>query len=428
MNIFPGKIARTGLVLILITFIGLGVWAATAPIQGAIIATGLVKTDANRKTIQHNEGGIVKSILVRDGDAVVPGQPLILLEDANVSASFQLLRGTLDAELARQARLQAEATVATHVDFPAELTGRRSEAAVKPLMDRELALFNTRRAILLEQTRLLDSQIDDIIDESKALKAHKGVDEGAGRSAEEELKLYETLREQQFVSAARLLSQQRLVAEYLARSEQHNANLARAEQRIKELRLRIVGLRNDYNQTAVEGLKESSVKINELRERLLPSADALKRQAITAPVAGRVLGLRVHTPGASIGPREPLLDIVPEDEPLLLEAQTGVDSIKQLHIGQETDIRFTALPYRTTPLVLGKVSYISPDVLFDEKTGIPMYQIQVRPDSDSLKAAGISHLDPGMAAEIYVRTESRTTLEYLLKPVTSTLMRTFREQ
>lgn len=428
MHTHPGKLAKYGLIFVLATFIGVGIWAATAPIQGAIIASGLVKIDSNRKTLQHNEGGIVKSILVRDGDAVVAGQPLILLEDANVSAGYQLLRGTLDAELARQARLQAEATDASQIDFPAELTQRQADATVKQLMSREVALFNTRRGALLEQTRLLHSQTEDITQETKALQAQLSAEQGAGNSASEELKLYESLREQQFVSAARLLAQQRLVAEYSSRQEQRNAELARAAQRIKELRLNIVALRNEYTRSAAEGLKESSVRINELRERLLPSQDALRRQAITAPVAGHILNLNVHTPGASIGPREPLLEIIPEGESLLLEAQTSVDSIKQLHIGQEADIRFTALPYRTTPLILGKVSYISPDVLFDQKTGIPSYQIHIQPDATSMRAAGITSLNPGMAAEIYVRTDSRTTLEYLLKPVTDTIQHAFRER
>lgn len=428
METHPGKLAKYGLLLVLTTFLGIGFWAATAPIQGAIVTVGLVKIDTNRKTVQHNEGGIVKSILVRDGDAVSRGQALILLEDANVSAGYQLLRGALDAELARQARLEAEATDKASIQFPTELNGRHKDETVRRLIATETALFQTRRNALLEQSKLLQTQITDITREMQALKAQQAAEKGAGDSASEELKLYESLREQQFVSTARLLAQQRLVAEYQSRQEQRHAELARAEQHIKQLQLQIIALRNDYARAAAEGLMEAGVRINELRERMLPSQDALRRQTITAPVAGRILGLRVHTTGASIGPREPLMDIVPEGESLVIEAQTGVDSIKQLHVGQIADIRFTALPYRTTPLVVGKVSYISPDVLIDQKSGIPAYHVHVQPDPVSLKAAGISHLEPGMAAEIYVQTESRTTLEYLLKPITSTLMRAFREQ
>lgn len=424
----PGRIARIGLALVLVAFIGLGIWAATAPIQGAVVTAGLVRVDSQRKTVQHNEGGIVKSILVRDGDTVRQGQPLIVLEDASVSAGHQLLRGNLDAELARQARLQAEATSSPRIRFPKELTDRAREETVRQLMDQETALFQTRRDALGEQSGLLESQIADIAREIRALEGQQAADRGAENSAAEELRLYESLREQQFVSTARLLAQQRLVSEYQARQAQNKAALARADQHAKQLRLQIIALRNEYAREAAEGLKESGVRINELRERMLPSEDAVRRQTVSAPVAGKVLGLRAHTPGAGIGPREPLLDIVPENESLLIEAQTGVDSIKQLHVGQAVDIRFTALPYRTTPLVTGQLSYISPDVLIDQKSGVPAYQIHVLPDPASLQAARIARLEPGMAAELYIQTESRTPLEYLLRPITDTVARGFRER
>lgn len=428
MDMLPGKLARYGLAFILVTFIGLGLWGATAPLQGALITTGLVKISSNRKTLQHNEGGIVKSILVKDGDLVVKGQPLLLLEDASVSAGYQLLRGNLDAELARQASLQAAALNAGQIEFSAEILARKHHADVRQLMARETALFTTRLNALREQTHLLQGQIDDITQETLALKAQLKADQAGGDSAAEELRLYESLRAQQFVSTARLLAQQRLVSDYQARQQQHHAELARASQRVRDLQLQIVSMRNEYSRQAAEGLKESSVKLMELRERLIPSGDALHRQSIVAPVAGRVLNLRVHTPGASIGPRDPLMEIVPEGESLVIEAQSSVDSIKQLHLGQEADIRFTALPYRTTPLVQGSVTYISPDVLFDQKSGVPSYQVHIRPDEASLKAARISLLEPGMAAEIYIRTEARTAFEYLLRPVTDMVMRAFRER
>ena len=427
-DLAPSRLARFGLGFILITFAGLGIWAATAPIQGAVIVSGLVKTEGNRKTVQHNEGGIVKAILVRDGDSVKQGQTLIVLEDASVSASFHLVRGNLDAELARQARFEAEATGQGHLAFPEELRARERDAEVMQLIKRERCRFETRRRALAEQIRLIESQIEDIQREHLALGAQLRADEGAGKSAQEEQALYETLREQQFISTARLLAQQRLVAEYQARQEQRRAEMARAEQRIKEMRLQIIALRNDYSKTAAEGLKDSSVRLNELRERLLPSQDALARQTIIAPAQGRVLGLRVHTPGASIGPREPLLDIVPDAAAPVIAAQTGVDNIKQLHLGQTAEVRFTALPYRSTPLVLGKLSYISPDALIDEKTGVPSYQVHIVPDAQSLHAAGITTLQPGMAAEAYIQTQARTTLDYLLQPITGTLARALREQ
>jgi HlyD family type I secretion membrane fusion protein len=152
----------------------------------------------------------------------------------------------------------------------------------------------------------------------------------------------------------------------------------------------------------------------------------MRRQSITAPVAGRVLGLRVHTEGATIGAREPLLDIVPTNQEVLIEAQAPLDSIKQLHIGQIAEIRFSALPYRTTPMVIGQVTYISPDVLAD-KDGRPFFQVHILPNPQSLLDAKISSLDPGMAAEIYIQTQSRTALQYIMRPIADSLRRSFRE-
>jgi HlyD family type I secretion membrane fusion protein len=218
-----------------------------------------------------------------------------------------------------------------------------------------------------------------------------------------------------------------MVADYQSRTEERQAEMARVAQRVHDLKLRISSLRSDYAREASEGLKESAVRIVELHERLQPSEDAMRRQSIVAPVAGKVIGLRVHTEGGAIAPREPLMEILPENETLLIEAQASVDAIKELHVGQEVDIRFSALPYRTTPLVMGKLAYISPDALADEE-GRPFFQVHVTPDPKSLEDARIDSLTPGMAAEIYIKTQSRTALEYLMKPITDSLLRAFRER
>jgi HlyD family type I secretion membrane fusion protein len=421
------RISRIGLYTILIAFGGVGVWTATAPLHGAIVVGGLVKVATNRKTIQHNEGGIVKSILVRDGDLVERGQTLIQLEDAGVVAQYGIVRGALDAEISRQARLTAEATMAEDIRFPAELLNRADDPDVIEMQARDRALFKTRRHALLEQQRLLRQQIGEIRNEIVALTDQKKAENDALEFADQELESYEALQGKNYVAEVRVLAQKRLVSEYQSRREERNAEASRAAQRIKDMELRISALSDEYAGRAAEELKENSARILELRERLQPSEDALRRQAIAAPVAGRVIGLRVHTEGATIGPRDPLMDIVPGGEEVLIEAQAPLDAIKQLHIGQFSEIRFSAMPYRTTPMVVGKVTYISPDVLTD-KDGIPFYQVHVKPDPQSLADARVTSLDPGMAAEIYIQTTARTALDYLLRPVSDSVRRSFREQ
>lgn len=426
MTIDVKSVCRKGVITIAVVFGGLGLWMATAPLHGAVVVHGLVKVETNRKTIQHNEGGIVDKVLVRDGDIVKRGQTLIQLEDASVSAQYGILRGALDAQLARQARLHAEATFAEAVAFPEELKVRVGEGTVTELLQREQALFDTRRSALAEQIRLSLSQIGEIRSELVALSKQRGAEIDAQDLASEELGSYEKLQEKQYIAEVRILAQKRLVAEYDSRSREREADSARARQRIEDMNGRIASLKNEYTSRAAEELKESGVQVLELRERLLPSEDAMRRQSIVAPVTGKIIGLRVHTEGATIAPRDPLMDIVPQADGLIIEAQAPLDAIRQLHLGQHAEIRFSALPYRTTPMISGKVTYISGDALSD-KDGNSFFQVQVLPDAKSLSDARITALDPGMAAEVYIQTQARTALEYLLRPITDSVRRSFRE-
>lgn len=418
---------RVGQVAILLTFVGAGAWSALAPLHGAVVATGLVKVDTDRKTVQHNEGGIVSQILVRDGAHVVQGQPLIVLEDSQVAAAYGVLRAALDAELARAARLQAEADWSKAMALPAEFVNKRETPIVARQWEREEALFRARRTSLYSQIQLLQEQIAQTEKEAKALNEQLEAERRALDLAEGELLKYTELHEKQFLPGMKLSEQKRLVADYQSRMRERQAEIARAERTRDELRLKIVALRTDYSRGATEELKDATARLVELNERLQPSEDALRRQSIRAPVSGTVLGLKVNTIGSSIGPRESLLDIVPDSSPLIIEATAPVDAIKELHQGQPVDIRFTALPYRSTPLIRGELAYVSPDAMTDQQ-GRVFYQMRILPQAEAMRAANIPRLQPGMAAEVYVQTESRTALEYLLKPVTDSLMRAFRER
>lgn len=427
MDIDAKRIARTGQLIIVLVFGGVAIWLATAPLHGAVVVPGSVMVDANRKTIQHSEGGIVKTILVRDGDRVSLGQPLVVLQDSQVSAAYSVLRNALDAEQARQSRLRAEASTAADVAFPAELIGRRDNPDVAEIMVREQMLFRTRRSALGEQVKLIEEQIGQAGRQAEALKRQMEAEIRARKFSEEELATYASLHEKQFIATTRLLEQKRVVAEYQSRSEERQADIAGALKARDELRLRIAGLRSDYSRVAAEDLKDSTVRVVELYERMRSSEDALRRQTIAAPVSGHILGLRVHTAGAAIGPREALMDIVPDSGPLVIHGRAGVDSIKELYVGQEAEIRFTALPYRTTPLVPGRLNYIAADAMVDE-LGMPYFQVHVEPDAAAMRRAGLPPLQPGMAAELYIRTQARTALEYLLRPVVDSLLRAFRER
>lgn len=412
-------IVRNGLLLIAGCLVAFGAWAYYAPLSGAIIAPGFVKVDLNRKVVQHQEGGIVRAIRVRDGDLVAEGEELLLLDDVRIDAQLDLLRTQLDAERAKAARLEAERTLAARPAFPKRLEK-------KEFIAREEALFRARREALDSQIEVLRRQIRETTEEAEALAQQIVAEEKALRLQKDELAANERLLEQGYVQKTRLLTLQRAVAEYEARHGERRAELSRARQRASELEFRILQMRNAYVQTATDELKESTARTFDLEERIRPSRDASQRQRITAPIAGEVVGLRVFTSGSVIGPREVLMEIVPKEKRLIIEARIRPEDINHVRSGSAADIRLTAYQSRSTPLVPGAVTYVSGDRLVDPQTGAAYYIVHIDVPEKPLEASRL-RLQAGMPAEVFIRTEARTALDYLLAPVTSFLRRSMRE-
>jgi HlyD family type I secretion membrane fusion protein len=421
------RLIRAGLFVILALLLGAGLWMVVTPLSGAAIAPGAVKVEMNRKTLQHQEGGIVKEILVRDGSRVEAGQTLLVINDVRVDANYDLLKTQLDSELAKASRLSSENTLESSVRFSEELLGRAEDARVKELMRRESAVFASRRQMLDGQIKLLKEQIAEAKSEAAALNEQVQAERRAVQWQKEELQANQQLAEKGFMSNTKLLALQRGVAEYEARLGEHQAALAQARQRAGDFELRIASLRSNYMKESADELKDATAKIYDLRERLRPSLDAAQRQKVIAPVAGDVVDLKVTTVGAVVGPREPLLDIVPADPELVVEARVRPEDITYVKAGGEADVRLSAFKQRITPTVSGKVTYVSADSLTDPKTGASYYLAHVRLSADSLKEAGDLKLQAGMPAEVFVKTPSRTPLQYMLDPITGFLQRSFRE-
>ena len=426
LELRPGRIARAGFGVIAIGAVSLGAWAVFAPLSGAVIAPGFVKVDLNRKVVQHQEGGIVRSIRVRDGDRVQLGQELVLLEDVRIDAQFDLLRTQLDAERAKAARLEAERAYAARPVFPVDLA-RRSDEKIVETLARETGLFRARRDAIETQVALLRRQIQESGEEAAALAVQLAAEERALRLQKDELEANERLLEKGYVQKTRLLTLQRAVAEYEARHGERRAELSKARQRASELELRILSMRNAYAQSAADELKETTARIFDLEERIRPSRDAAQRQRISAPIAGEVVGLRVFGSGAVIGPREVLMEIVPEEKRLIVEARIRPEDINHVRVGAPADVRLTAYKQRTTPLVEGSVRYVSADRLVETQTGAPYYVVHVDVPAQSLADAGNLRLQAGMPAEVFIRTDERSALDYLLAPLTDYFRRGMRE-
>jgi HlyD family type I secretion membrane fusion protein len=422
-----GRIARLGVGAILAGIGALAAWAILAPLSGAVIAPGFVKVDLNRKVVQHQEGGIVRAIRVRDGDRVAQGQELVLLDDVRIDAQLDLLRTQLEAEHARAARLEAERAYAPKPAFPASLLARSRETKIAEILARETGLFRARRDALESQIAVLKRQIHESTQEAAALAGQIQAEERALRLQKEELAANERLLQQGYVQRTRLMTLERAVAEYEARHGERRAELSKAKQRASELEFRILSMRNTYAQSAADELKDASARIFDLEDRIRPSRDASERQKIVAPIAGEVVGLRVFTSGSVIGPRDVLMEIVPEEKRLVIEARIRPEDINYVRAGSPADVRLTAYQSRTTPLVHGSVIYVSGDRLVEQQTAMPYYVVQIDVPSEALAQAGNLKLQAGMPAEVFIRTDSRTALDYLFAPLTAYLRRAMRE-
>jgi membrane fusion protein, type I secretion system len=421
------RIVRSGVFVIAGGVAALGAWAAYAPLSGAVIAPGFVKVDLNRKVVQHQEGGTVRAVRVRDGDRVKQGQELVVLDDVRVDAALDLQRTQLDAERAKAARLEAERAYVAKPVFPPDLVRRNGEPKVAEQLARETVLFRARRDALETQIALLRKQIDETAAEIGALNQQLAAEERALKLQREELAANEGLLAQGYVQKTRVMTLQRAAAEYEARHGERRAELSKARQRAAELELRILSMRNSYAQSAADELKETSSRIFDLEERIRPSRDASERQRILSPIDGEVVGLRVFSQGGVIGPREVLMEIVPDDKRLVVEARIRPEDINHVRAGSQADVRLTAYQQRTTPLVQGAVIYVSGDRLVEQQTGTPYYVVQVDVPADALAQAGNLRLQAGMPAEVFIRTDSRTTADYLFAPVTAYLRRAMRE-
>jgi HlyD family type I secretion membrane fusion protein len=377
--------------------------------------------------VQHQEGGIVRAVRVRDGDRVQAGQELVVLDDVRIDAQLDLLRTQLDAEHAKAARLEAERAYLASPSFPKSLKNRSGEAKIAELLARETTLFRARREALDTQVAVLRRQIRETAQEAEALDQQIAAEAQALKLQKEELAANERLLAQGYVQKTRLLTLQRAVAEYEARHGERRAEISKARQRASELELRILTMRNAYVQSAADELKEASARIFDLEERIRPSRDASERQKISSPIAGEVVGLRVFNSGSVIGPREILMEIVPEEKRLIVEARIRPEDVNYVRAGSQADVRLTAYPTRTTPLVHGAVAYVSGDRMVEQQTGAAYYVVHIDVTEQALANAGNLKLQAGMPAEVYIRTDSRTAVDYLLAPVTAYLSRAMRE-
>lgn len=423
------KLARSAALVLVLGLVPAAAWLAFAPLSSAVVASAHVKVDLNRRPVQHAEGGIVREVRVRDGDRVRQGDALIVLGDVAVDADLNRLSYRVDAERAGIARLDAEQAMAAAIDFPAALT--RAAAADPRLaaqIDKEKSLFAARRAALTSQAALLRQQREKIAQEIAALNVQI-VQAGTSMDLQQQdLANNRGLLKDGFIAPTRIVQIEAAVADYGVKLAERRSELARAEQRLLDVDLKLRTQDSEYRQQASDQLKVAASRLQEIQQELRKSSDASSRQVIVAPADGEVMGLKVTAPGAVIPARETVADIVPANPKLVIEARVRTEDIDRVHPGQAADIRFTAFAARTTQLVSGKVLYVSGDRIVDRDANAAYYTAQIETDARSLADAGDLKLLAGMPAEVYLKGEQRTPLQYLLEPVTQVLGRAGRER
>jgi len=404
------------------------VWGAMAPLDSAAVASGIVKVDSNRKTVQHLEGGIIREILVREGDAVAAGQALVHLDATQAEASRELFRWQLIAAKAQEARLVAERNGLSEIAFPpAEGRGQSERDRVREIREGQQTLFVTRGKALDSRVAILGERVGQYKAQINGFEAQEDAALRRLTLLREEIADLEKLVKRKVSPKSTLLALQRQAAEVEGAIGSYQAQIARTREAIGETELQIVDAPNSYLNEVAEELREVRSQISDLEERLRSAADVLARQQMVAPVSGIVVNLRKFTSGGVIAPGEAILDIVPQEDSLVVEARLDPIDIDSVAPGLEAQVRLTAFRQRTTPTLSALVKNVSADSLTDERTGVSYYAARIEVDRDELAALEDVKLYPGMPAEVMIVTGERTFLQYLLSPLTDSFGRAFRE-
>jgi HlyD family type I secretion membrane fusion protein len=417
-----------GLGVLAAFFVGLGGWAAYAPLNGAAIAPAVIKVEGNRKTIQHLDGGIVKELLIKDGARVELGQTLIVLDETQTRAARDVLAQQFDVLRGEEARLLAERDGDASIAFPGDMLARRETPEVRRILDTEVRQFDIRHTALEGQISVLSQRIEELEEQIRGAEAQRN-------AVNETLALTAHERKDQFFRPEKGLTQRRRVLEIERTAAGLRGQLgdvtgtiAHARQTIGEMRLQIIQAKNDRVTDVAKDLREIHSKLADLAPRLQAAEDVLDRTRIRSPYSGYVVDLAVFSVGAVIQRGDKVMDIVPSQNRLVAEANVNVDDINDVHPGMKAEMHFTAYKQRVLPIIHGTVIEVSADRLTDKRTGMPYYTALVAADPQELAQSKEVELTPGMAVTVMIPTKERTALDYLLGPVVASFDQSFRQK
>jgi HlyD family secretion protein len=407
---------------------GIGGWAATAEIAGAVIAPGSLVVDSNVKKVQHPTGGVVGELHVRDGDQVKTGALLIRLDETVTRANLAMVLKSLDELAARQARLEAERDDEPQLIFPEDLSARAADPAVSRVLAGERRFFELRRAARAGQKAQLNERILQIKEQIRGIEEQVVAKASEIAFINQELEGVRDLWHKKLIPITRVTALERDAARLRGERGALVASVAQAKGKITETQLQILQIDQDLRSEVSKELAEIRAKSSELIEKRVAAEDQLKRIDIRAPQDGRVHQLAVHTVGGVISAGEVIMLVVPGSDVLTVEARIAPQDIDQIRVGQNAVLRFTTFNQHTTPEINGEVSLVSADITQDQAKGISFYTVRIMlPDGEIVRLNG-AKLVPGMPVEAFIQTGERTAISYLIKPIADQLMKAWRER
>lgn len=409
--------------------LGLGLWASLSQLSTGITAQAEVRADAMRKTLRHKEVGVVKQILVAEGQHVRAGQPLLLFNDVEARAAVTVYQNQYDTLLAQNARFMAEAMGKTSLEMPAELTARMSDPAVATLVRDQQFLFTTRQQLFQSQSAVLMQRVEQQQTQVLGQQAQLESINEQKRLTEEELAGYRKLNEQGFAPKTLILRYERTLAELAGRKGQLMSEIARLRQQIGETRLQLASIRDERETQAAEGLRDSQTKLADIIPRLTTARQTLAATVVRSPVDGYVFNLTQFTVGGVVGSGEPMMDVVPSGTPLTVTAMIKPEDVDEVRKGMKAKVKLTGLNQRFNDSLDATVDVVSADRMTNEKTGAAFYRVDLRIAPSELKKLkkGVQ-MTPGMPAQALIVTGERSVMGFLISPITDTLEDAFREE
>ncbi|WP_170419560.1 HlyD family type I secretion periplasmic adaptor subunit [Ruegeria atlantica] len=417
-----------GAATLVVLFGALGVWGVQARIDGAIIAQGMTQVESNRQIVQHPDGGVVGALHVKDGDWVVAGDVLLTFEDEFIRSELTTVEGQLFEIVARKARLAAERDGLATLKISPSLVAYLEEAPeIKELLNDQQQLLDVRRQAQAENEAQITEQISQANHQIEGAEAQLAAIQRQSELILGELENVRVLFEEKLTPASRLSSLQREDARLIGEQGTTLASIAQLKGQIAALNIQLISLKTQRREEAISTLRDLEVREIELVQRRLDLKRTLSRVEVRAPVDGVVFGSRVFAVRAVVSAAEPILFVIPQDQPLVISARVEPIHVDQVLINQEATLRFTSFDQRFTPELKGTVVGVSADIHQDEATGFPYYRVEIVPDDGEISKLGDNTLIPGMPVESLIKTGARSPLNYLTKPLTDYFVRSFRE-